>query len=390
MLIKTFLPFSIVFFFVFIFSYEVQAQRIEFNSQGEKIVLFPNGTWEYYDKTNPTHISAEEEAKEGEIASPTDILDEQTSKGGDNAMERYQALLDEAEERLALAEENESDVKFSKILIEEEIEDLKNDDEATDEQYNQLKEQLKLAKLLEKDAKKETKKAKKELEKLKKQGKIIQKSSKRKAKRRKKNKSAEPSKNTGREDGTFYLASKKFKKYSIDKDVMYNPPQQECNLAFDGIDEFIGKKRRDVERDVLFTFTDDNMRRYLTDDDYIICEGNLTQIKGGVLLLNLFISIKSSDAPRSFGALEKGSVLTLKMIDGSSVNLVNNQSDNGVFDPLKKRHNYVGQYRINGGQTKTLKKGEVDKVRIIWGTGYEDYDVYNLDFFVNQFKCLNK
>lgn len=390
MLIKTFLPFSFVCFLTLAFPQLVEAQRVEFNSAGEKIVLFPNGTWEYFDQTNPSHVTLEERSKESKISSPTDILEEYTSKGGSDAMERYQTLLDEAEERLALAEENESDVKFSKILLEEEMDELKEDEDATDEQYQQLRGQLKIANSLEKDAKKETKRARKELEKLKKQGKIIQKSSKKKSKKRKRKKAKATNPYTEREDGTFFLASKKFKKYSIEEDVMYNPPQQECNLAFDGIDEFIGKKRRDVERDVLFTFTDDNMVRYMKDDDYIICEGNLTQIKGGVLLLNLFISIKSSDAPRSFGALAKGSVLTMKMIDGTSVNLVNNQTDNGVFDPLKKRHNYVGQYRIMGGQMKALKKGEVDRVRIIWETGYEDYDVYNLDFFINQFRCLNK
>ena len=124
-------------------------------------------------------------------------------------------------------------------------------------------------------------------------------------------------------------------------------------------------------------------------DDYISCEGNLTQIKGGVLLLNLFITVNTTDAQRAFGGLTKGSSLTLKMINGESVNLINNQSDNGVYDPLRKQHTFTGQFRISSGQEKALKKSEVDIVRVIWNTGYEDYEVYNLDFFVNQFKCLN-
>lgn len=401
MQVRIFLHFFLFVFCLLISTQVLDAQRIEQNKQGEKIILFPDGKWEYFDKSNPTHIEIEKTNQKPKIASPLDILDEQTSKGVDDydEKERYENLVSDAEDKLALAQEREDDVKFSKILLEEEMEDLKKSGDATEQQYEALKRQLKLVTALEKDAKKKTKKTKKELGKLKKQGKIVQKSpwgksKKRSSRKRKKQKGEEKelqaSKYTHKEDGSFYLASKKFEKYSIEEDVMYNPPQKKCNLAFDGIDEFIGKKRKDVERDVFFTFTNDDMQRYMKEDDYIICEGNLTQIKGGVLLFNLFISINTTDAQRSFGGLSKGNFLTLKMINGESVNLVNNQSDNGVYNPLKKRHTFTGQFRINAGQEKALKKGEVDVVRIIWDTGYEDYEVYNLDFFINQFKCLNK
>ncbi|MFK7773833.1 MAG: hypothetical protein AB8F94_16905 [Saprospiraceae bacterium] len=385
------------------FSIMVDAQQIEHNTEGEKIVLFSDGRWEYFDKSNSTHLEIEEQAKRSKIASPHDILDEQTPKGAadydeESEEERFERLLDKAEDKLAMALERESDIKFSKILLEEEIEELKDDENSTDEQYFLLKRQLKLATDLEKEAKKKTKRSKKELAKLKKQGKIVQKSTSKKSRKKKSKKNTKQteivkelqnSKHTYKEDGTFYLASKKFEKYSKDKDVMYNPPQKDCNLAFDGVDEFIGKKRKDVERDILFTFTNDDMRRYMKEDDYITCEGNLTQIKGGVLLLNLFISINTTDAQRAFGGLTKGNSLTMKMINGESVSLINNQSDIGVYDPLRKKHTFTGQFRINSGQEKALKKSEIDAVRIIWDTGFEDYEVYNLDFFVNQFKCLN-
>ncbi len=398
MQVRIFLHFLLITFYILISTQVLEAQRIEINKKGEKIVLFPDGKWEYFDKTNPSHIEIDEDDKSSQITSPISILDEQTSKGEDE-QDRYENLLSDAEDKLALAQEIESDVKFSKILLEEELEDLKKDGNDTEEKVDAIKRQLKLVKALEKDAKKKTKKAKKELEKLKKQGKIVhkptkRKSQKKKSKARKKQKAVEKElqalKYTYQEDGSFYIASKKFEKYSIENDVMYNPPQEDCKIAFDGVDEFIGKKRKDVERSLFFTYTDDDMRRYMKDDEYISCEGNLTQIKGGVLLLNLFITINTTDAQRSFGGLTKGSLVTLKMINGESINLVNNQSDKGVFNPLKKQHTYTGQYRINSGQEKALKKGEVDVVRIIWDTGFEDYEVYNLDFFINQFRCLNK
>ncbi|MFT6320852.1 MAG: hypothetical protein ACJAT4_001781 [Granulosicoccus sp.] len=106
-------------------------------------------------------------------------------------------------------------------------------------------------------------------------------------------------------------------------------------------------------------------------------------------MFNLFITVNTTDGQRAFGGLTKGNLITLKMINGESISLANNQSDIGVYDPLKKQHTFTGQFRINSGQEKALKKGEVDVVRIIWDAGFEDYEVYNLDFFANQFKCLN-
>ena len=171
---------------------------------------------------------------------------------------------------------------------------------------------------------------------------------------------------------------------------MYNPPIKDCNLSFDGVDKFLGKKRKDVARQVFFIHTDDEMKQYMLEDDYITCEGSITQITGGVLLLNLFYSITTTDAKRAFGRVTKGSIISFKMIDGGKVSLVNNKTESGSFDPLTRKHTYTLQYVINSGQEKILRKSEIDFVRMIWETGYEDYEVHNLDFFIDQFRCLNK
>ena len=187
MQVRNILPFLLIPFYILAFSIVVDAQQIQQNSEGEKIVLFSDGRWEYFDKSNSTHLKIEEQIKRSQIASPHDILDEQTSKGSaeeENDEERFDRLLSNAEDKLALALERESDIKFSKILIEEEIEDLKNDENSTDEQYYLLKRQLKLASGLEKDAKKHTKKSKKELEKLNKRGKIVHQSTRKKTKKK--------------------------------------------------------------------------------------------------------------------------------------------------------------------------------------------------------------
>ena len=391
------------------------AQRVERNRHGEQIITFPDGKWEYYDDSKPLHRAILKESLGTAILANAD---QQTGKGGAETHHHdTKQKIKLAEEALALAEEKERDARYSKILLEESLEEIMEDDSATEEELLVTKRQLKLAKRLEKQTRRETKVAQRKLKKLK-SGKAKQngkkssthnssdkvaKQTKKKSNRNKKSKKAkraaekqhdqalEMQENAFayQEDANFYAAAKKFKKYEVEEDVMYHPPATKCELTFDGVDEFLGKKRKDVAREVLFSYTADDMRRYMKDDDYIICEGNLTQIKGGVLLLNLFISINTTDALRSFGELSKGSLIQVKMIDGSKISLANNQTDRGVYDALSRRHTFTAQYVINSGQEKSLKKGEVDMIRIIWNTGYEDYEVYNLDFFKDQFRCLD-
>ncbi|MEM8909240.1 MAG: hypothetical protein AAGD05_15445, partial [Bacteroidota bacterium] len=90
-----------------------------------------------------------------------------------------------------------------------------------------------------------------------------------------------------------------------------------------------------------------------------------------------------------FGVLEKGSILSVKLLNGDAVKLFNTKTSTGTVSKLNKTTVYRGQYLISSDQQKQLKKSEVDKVRIVWSTGYEDYDVYELDFFLDQFNCLD-
>lgn len=172
------------------------------------------------------------------------------------------------------------------------------------------------------------------------------------------------------------------------QDVMLNPPDPECVFTFDGVDEFSGQKRRDIQPQIFFTYTPEKFRKHFKPKNYITCRGNLTKISGGFVFLNLEFEIYSTDAYRAFGGLPIYSQLNIKLLNGDNIRLLNKKADNGEYDSTKKVYRVKGQYSINRKQEKLLKKSELDKVRIVWGTGYEDYEIYELDFFINQFRCL--
>ena len=47
------------------------------------------------------------------------------------------------------------------------------------------------------------------------------------------------------------------------------------------------------------------------------------------------------------------------------------------------------QYPIDPSVLGLLQNSEIESVRVFWSSGYEEYPVFNLDFFQKQLKCLD-
>ncbi len=183
--------------------------------------------------------------------------------------------------------------------------------------------------------------------------------------------------------------TKKLARYNPSEDAFLNPKMTKSKLAHDGVDEFTGKKIREVAKETFFTHTSENLRAVLKGRDYLTCIGNISSQTGGIKILNLKFRIASDLAQQEFGIIDKGSVLTVKLLDGSAIRLLNKKTDIGVVDPVNKSTVYNGQYIITNKDEKALSKSEVDKVRVVWSTGYEDYDIYEMDFLIKQLNCIN-
>ena len=48
-----------------------------------------------------------------------------------------------------------------------------------------------------------------------------------------------------------------------------------------------------------------------------------------------------------------------------------------------------GMYYIDKNTEKVLATSELDTMRLNFTSGYEDYVIYNVDFFTRQLACLN-
>lgn len=165
------------------------------------------------------------------------------------------------------------------------------------------------------------------------------------------------------------------------------PPQSICELMYEGKDDKTKQYRRDIDPDFLFTYTDERLRPYLKEKEYMRCDGYMTSLSG-YRFLTLNFTFAYPNAREAYGFIEKGSVLTIKMLDGNFVNLFAGQMESGNYDTITKELTYNIVYPIDKSQMALLKNSEVDALRVFWSSGYEEYQVYQLDFFMNQIECL--
>lgn len=176
--------------------------------------------------------------------------------------------------------------------------------------------------------------------------------------------------------------------YDPARDSRISPPPFPCTFTRKEVDKFTGKLRRELEPVLLFTHTPKDLRPFLRDREYITCRAYLADLSDGLLFLSLEFSIASNNAPAAFGGIPNGSIISILPMKGETIRLFNSKTDAGIFDSGKGVYVYRAQFQISGLQEKVLQSVEVDKIRVIWATGYEDYDVFDLDFFRNQINCL--
>jgi hypothetical protein len=167
----------------------------------------------------------------------------------------------------------------------------------------------------------------------------------------------------------------------------YESQPFECKVQSDKVDETTGRRHISLAPALLFTHTDPDLRPYFKNKELITCYGQLSKIDAYVYL-TIDFQIASSHSQSNFGSLQQGSLLRLRLLNGENVTLHNLKSDKGRIDPYSGHTVFTGQYTLGKDEIKLLSDAELDKVRILWSTGYEDYDIYKVDFFRDHLHCL--
>ena len=162
-----------------------------------------------------------------------------------------------------------------------------------------------------------------------------------------------------------------------------------CQYAYEGLDAKGVDWRRDGEKELLFTFTDERLRLFFPDKEYLRCEAFLSSVGKREKQLTIEFRFAYPNAREAYGVIEKNSLITLKLFDGQTIELKAGELDLGKYETDKDILTYRMIYKMDNQQINLLRKQELEEIRMYWSAGFEIYPVYNIDFFSRQLKCLD-
>ena len=163
--------------------------------------------------------------------------------------------------------------------------------------------------------------------------------------------------------------------------------EHNCNVIFNGYDPEIQKSRKEIKRDKWFNYTHPKLLNHFGSKDFLTGEASLMKISDKTYL-NLRLILATRDARRSYGFIEDEAMLRISLINGDKIYLKNQIRSNGELEAYTGNTIYQCLYLIDKDYVNEIKRTEVDKVGVMWSTGFEEYEVYHVDFLINQLECL--
>jgi len=161
-----------------------------------------------------------------------------------------------------------------------------------------------------------------------------------------------------------------------------SPPEKECEFAH------VDSGRKDLKETLLFVHTDERLRPFLKGKDYLRCEAYLSSLDEDMVFLTLQFTFAYPNAREAYGFIEKGSILTVELLSGEKALLRSQVMDGGSYNIAKEELTYNVHYPIDPALINTLKNSEISAFTVFWSSGYERYEAYQVDFFSHQINCL--
>ncbi len=170
-------------------------------------------------------------------------------------------------------------------------------------------------------------------------------------------------------------------------DPYENPPTEDCILAFSGLDPATKKIRKETAQAFLFGYTHPKLKSYFKDKHFLTGETQIIQLHNRYYWY-LQITIASKDAIKNYGYIEKNSALKIELLDKETIYIPNPQNTTGKLEPYTANTVYQLILPLDKGNGKALQKAEIDKIGIMWSSGYEEYEILHVDRVKNQINCI--
>lgn len=137
----------------------------------------------------------------------------------------------------------------------------------------------------------------------------------------------------------------------------------------------------------LFDYTPERLKSHLKQDNLL---QSLVRIKrlNQNYYLDLQVILHSKDAAKSYGHVSEGSLIRFEYVNGIRLNFKVEETALGRIEEYSGKVYYVFSFALDKEMIKQLESLPLDYVGIMWTTGYEKYDVFEVDCLMRQFQCF--
>jgi hypothetical protein len=164
---------------------------------------------------------------------------------------------------------------------------------------------------------------------------------------------------------------------------------QECNYYKNEVDEFTGSTKIIMESESFISHTDSSLLKYYKKKKEQYLEIEIYTAKLNETYVLYFDAVfQTKKAYEYYGALSKGEKIMLKLSDGTMTNLIISKSDFGKTDYDRETTTYSSYCILGESELESLKSLDIDKIRIYWSKGYDDYDCDSPSVIGKQLSCL--
>ena len=376
------------FFFCLFLPIILFGQEIRQNEIGERIIVFPDGTWRYFHKrqlSGGNYPVVNQEITP--LDNPVEITREEVFQLVNRRIQQAKDAIYYADIRAKAMVEQEKEIQ-NKIVI------AQQNSLVPPDELNKLLNQLALTQQLANTSLGTIKEAQSDIlitEDLKMKGDILR--------------LFKPVSNPGKLEFNTVFASEEMVNldfFANDSPLSFYGQNMEaigpdnpsitnniCEYSYEGLDAKGIDWRRDGEKELLFTFTDERLRLFFPDKEYLRCEAFLSSLGKREKQLTIEFRFAYPNAREAYGVIEKNSLITLKLFDGQIIELKAGELDLGKYETDKDILTYRMIYKMDNQQINLLRKQELEEIRMYWSAGFEVYPVYNIDFFSRQLKCLD-
>lgn len=162
-----------------------------------------------------------------------------------------------------------------------------------------------------------------------------------------------------------------------------------CAYLFDGIDMDAKLHKKEMYPSRWWSYTPPEVKNTLQEEDLIKTSLQLIKVENKTYL-NLNLELYSATAAKQYGAIDKGTQLIIKTINGREYKLQCRAGSGGKYISDTKRYLYAVSYPLTKKDIRGLSKSPIDRVGVQWASGYEEYTVYEVALLQNQLQCLNQ